>query len=533
MIPPIVEKTLNAPLHFAKGVANLAATPLRAVTGTEYLPNHDDASKSDAPTVYEIADPMMDLTTIIYYYTELRSATNKRLEKFAKKHNMEMGPFCKGKNSLEVLRNAIELLTKRTEALSSLKGIEETTVLIKLKEYKEYKDSLKEIENLKTLHKLTDGDIAVFKTYFEILERPKDAVKIKSDFHLYSQYIDPLFTVSFGGKDFNKQIIEDMVERDEDMYIDYIDDDSVSTSFDPKGFINGFSSEIVYAIVVSKKAKRITVVFRGSVNASDWITNIQVNMTDFDLPGFTTEKAKNDDKRNFGRVHEGFYKYLFGKTQRGSDGSAKSKGEEIMGKLTSLMAEHEGFSLFVTGHSLGASLSTMFAFRAAAMGELPMVTNVTFASPYVGDQTFRDNFYDLEQKKRIRHLRISNDEDVIPLIPCLTLPSGLPIPQLEAYKHTGMNIRLYNEDNIFMPKCRLFYPKKGDTVNEVRNAVLNNVAMGLSVGVISKHLCPEYVKRLQDAEEDLGKITLEGLYSDPQITGWSYADSEPETNPRK
>ncbi len=39
----------------------------------------------------------------------------------------------------------------------------------------------------------------------------------------------------------------------------------------------------------------------------------------------------------------------------------------------------------------------MFAFRAAVFGELPLITNVSFASPYCGDQGFRDQFYELEK----------------------------------------------------------------------------------------------------------------------------------------
>jgi hypothetical protein len=63
----------------------------------------------------------------------------------------------------------------------------------------------------------------------------------------------------------------------------------------------------------------------------------------------------------------------------------------------------------------------------------------------------------------------------------------------------------------------------GSLTNEVRNAVLNNVPMGLSVGVISKHLCPEYSSRLERASEELKKISVEGLYENTHITGWSYA----------
>lgn len=50
-----------------------------------------------------------------------------------------------------------------------------------------------------------------------------------------------------------------------------------------------------------------------------------------------------------------------------------------------------------------------------------MVTNVSFASPYAGDQGFRDYFYELEQNNKIRHLRITNDEETVPLAPPVAL----------------------------------------------------------------------------------------------------------------
>ena len=121
--------------------------------------------------------------------------------------------------------------------------------------------------------------------------------------------------------------------------------------------INGFQSELVYAIVVSPANKRVTVTFRGSVNANDWITNTYnlFEMTDFKLPGYTSEEnSRMDTRQSYGRVHEGFYNYLFAKTKKGANESCLSKSEEIMGILTDLFEnECQGYSLFVTGHSLG------------------------------------------------------------------------------------------------------------------------------------------------------------------------------------
>lgn len=84
-----------------------------------------------------------------------------------------------------------------------------------------------------------------------------------------------------------------------------------------------------------------------------------------------------------------------------------------------------------------------------------------------------------------------------------------------------MNIRLYHQDQMFMPKCRMFYPKVGYWPDEVRNSGLNSIPLGLSVGV-SKHLCPEYSSRLDNAKEELEKISVEGLHKDTHLTGWSY-----------
>lgn len=82
----------------------------------------------------------------------------------------------------------------------------------------------------------------------------------------------------------------------------------------------------------------------------------------------------------------------------------------------------------------GGALSTLFAARAAAFGQFGKVTNVSFASPFVGGQEFRDFFYSLEKKNLIRHIRFSNEEDIVPLIPFVA-PNGIALPEM--YKHVS------------------------------------------------------------------------------------------------
>lgn len=373
---------------------------------------------------------------------------------------------------------------------------------------------------------------------------------------MYDDYIGSEFRFFFGGSEFNKEAISNIIDRycecEESLssessdcsvpYIHHIDDDFASPSLnmlDPLDVINGFKSEVTWAIEVNNKRKRITVVFRGSIAPNDWVANIKCRMVPLKLPGYTDDRTK-DDGQNYGRVHKGFYNYMFDKTKPGwSNGSTKSKGEEIMGMIKSdffSKDQYKDYDLFVTGHSLGGSLSTLFATRAAMLNDFPgkTIMNVSIASPFVGNQEFRDEFYKLEMSKKIMHLRLSNNGDVVPLIPASTLilgmvPSMLSFGYVEDYKHVGMNVRLYDKEeglvSLVNPRIRVFYPKKESLSDVIRNTLHANILLnGVSFGVIGKHLCPEYNKRLdvKETKEELEKISFHELYANKDITGWAY-----------
>lgn len=340
----------------------------------------------------------------------------------------------------------------------------------------------------------------------------------------YDKFIGPSFRLAFGGSEWNRQNIADMIESGHGSYVYEIDDDFAKPATFTQGFLainSAIKNELLWAIVVCPKKKKVTVVFRGSVNARDWVANVYGPATDCVFPGYTTEKNKNKGV-TFGKVHTGFYNYLFGKTKRGENGSSKSKGEEIVGMLKAKFfdkPEFKDYSLEVTGHSLGGAMSTLLSMRLAALNDFPgrTITNVSFASPFVGDEGFRDAFIQLERQRKIRHLRISNYQDMVTLVP----PVSLDLPPLPL-KHTGMNIRMYEGGDLLAPKYRRFYPKKDSFIDGVRNTLHHSLLVGLSVGIIGKHLCPEYDRRLDDAKDDLSKLSLEELYDNEEVTGWKY-----------
>lgn len=88
--------------------------------------------------------------------------------------------------------------------------------------------------------------------------------------------------------------------------------------------------------------------------------------------------------------------YLFGPTKRPKKGTGKSgKCEIILEQIAILFEQYPGYHLYVTGHSLGGALATLFAFEAAASTDprIPKpVTCISVASPKCGNLEFRNAF---------------------------------------------------------------------------------------------------------------------------------------------
>lgn len=211
LIPEPIEAALNFPWHVTKGIAHVSLWPVRAIMGTPDMPTTH--KPKDGESVYDIAEPMMDIASIIYYYTELRSDTKNLLQKYAEKFNLTT-------EDIEIIRNAIMNTETMLEAVKQVEQADASTSNV----VADYQTSLNQLEDIKSRFGLGTGDVEVFTTYFNILKEPKSAVKIKSDLLLYNDFINPVFRKAFGGSEWNVGNILSMVDRDPTMYIKEIDE---------------------------------------------------------------------------------------------------------------------------------------------------------------------------------------------------------------------------------------------------------------------------------------------------------------------
>jgi len=285
--------------------------------------------------------------------------------------------------------------------------------------------------------------------------------------------------------------------------------------------------ELVYCICVDTSRRRITVAFRGCSSRTDWLVCAQTLLRAVDNPLYCEEEESDNSGSNSRRqrqppklsLHSGYYKYLFsvasdgGTTPRNKKKGeqprkdAKKKGDDdetdksnnnqtkrdskfdtIMGQLQSLLRRYPGYQVYVTGHSLGAALATVFAFHAAAAFRKmegnnndaatttttnplsPTITCINFASPMVGNFEFELAFRELEAQGRIRCLRVTNYFDIFTQLPdrgnwlyllACTPWIGIHLLtyfgvsflfflcfQTHVYRHVGMDLHMYRRRDI-------------------------------------------------------------------------------------
>lgn len=154
-------------------------------------------------------------------------------------------------------------------------------------------------------------------------------------------------------------------------------------------FYSDSISDLQVGIYVNDETKNIIVSFRGTTSTEDKMTDLRI------------AQAKYTGKIY---VHSGFYDQLF----------KSCVYQEFYNKLIELI-ESNSYDIFITGHSLGAALASLFGFRLATSID-KCIKIITFASPKVGNYYWKRAF---DSKCNIINIRVAVSTDPIVIVPFL------------------------------------------------------------------------------------------------------------------
>ena len=161
---------------------------------------------------------------------------------------------------------------------------------------------------------------------------------------------------------------------------------------------------------VATKDKSIYIVWRGSSSKKDFQNDASIDKVPFIGDG---EK-----------VHIGF---------KSSWEAVKDQTYEALDKaLKTLGGEDKIDNIIVCGHSLGAAVTTLFAYSIYTIYKSNKIISCTIGSPRVGNKVFKTNF----DKSPIESLRIVNNLDVVTRTPNI------------GYHHVNTELRIDEDGKI-------------------------------------------------------------------------------------
>lgn len=188
------------------------------------------------------------------------------------------------------------------------------------------------------------------------------------------------------GNDEIKQIIDDALEQPRFFRQGSLMSNLIESGIEVVWFGDRHPNDVVYSICCNRKQKRVSVVFRGTVNSHNWLMNMKFSMAEHVNPIAEDYYGRT----SFFGLHTGFSLYL--SRQRKDDSNTKIEEIFLMiDQIGRAIAPDGDYELSITGHSLGGALATLLSFYAATSSmfdNLKTIRVFSFAAPRVGDQRY-------------------------------------------------------------------------------------------------------------------------------------------------
>jgi hypothetical protein len=205
---------------------------------------------------------------------------------------------------------------------------------------------------------------------------------------------------------------------------------ALPSDFEKVVFVSQERTDTQVAVWRARTRRAIVVAFRGTETAK--LTDI---ITDARLApkAFNAERA-GDGGDGGAAVHDGFLSAFDSVRPRVLAALDDARGAGARARAAGAAASpDDGWHVYVTGHSLGGALATLFAgelagsVRSGARRGVSAVSMVNFGSPRVGNARFCDAYNALVPDS----VRVVNGSDAIPTVPALL-----------GYRHVAHGVRI-------------------------------------------------------------------------------------------
>lgn len=296
--------------------------------------------------------------------------------------------------------------------------------------------------------------------------------------------------------------------------IDY--DDAFSTS----------EGGLTCGLLVNHTKKWLCVVFRGTIGTKDWGHNLNFDLNHKDMfPDHAAFTGADEDKP---ATHTGFTDYLV--TPRPLDPNEKSYLKRLVSSIDWAFDPDDKlddeatnpkpkitkeYGIYVTGHSLGGGLANLFSYHLADLKSrndpsaqhIPsQIKAITFAAPLIGNEAFGKKYQELEKKGFLRHIRVSNDGDVVPGI----VPGWIKwVPVI------GKHCKLDDAHKFRANGVNLSFAEKGILELGYGASATHTAMSQFNINALSIHGLDVYQSRLEEAEEKYpSNKTVEQIYKE-------------------
>jgi hypothetical protein len=179
-----------------------------------------------------------------------------------------------------------------------------------------------------------------------------------------------------------------------------------------------------------------------------------------------------------------------------------------MSDVKTLLVKYPGYKIYMTGHSMGAALSSVASLYFACDDDLPKpISCINFASPRFGAWNVFQGVQHLEMTKKLRVLRTINENDLVTAIPSW------------GYWHSGWQINTYKPGRWWNKKPRpdveYLSPLDGAWTRYGKtwtNSIISNLNLGYDHG--------DYISRIKVAKDYLEETSLNELYMNENKLGY-------------